>query len=178
MIKLIEDYIKSLHQISGEDIKGMLQLINKDKRIFIMGNGGSAATGNHFANDLQAIGMRATSLCANIAILTRLSNDYSYSEVFSAYLREEYLQAWETVIAISGSGNSSNILKAIEYAKEQGAVTLALIGFGGGKLKALADYSIILSSQDYGEVEGVHSCLCHIIPHLIKKEAEEWKTSA
>lgn len=169
---IFEGYIKGLHEINREDIEGMLRLINNDKRIFIMGNGGSAATGNHFASDLQAIGLRAISLCANTAILTRLSNDYSYGDVFSAYLREEYLQAGETVIAISGSGNSLNILKAIEYAKKQGAVTLALIGFGGGKLKELADYSIILSSHDYGEVEGVHSCLCHIIPHLIKGEIE------
>lgn len=175
---IFEGYIKGLHEINREDIKVMLRLINKDKRIFIMGNGGSAATSNHFASDLQAIGLRATSLCENVAILTRLSNDYGYGDVFSNYLREEYLQAEETVIAISGSGNSANILNAIGHAKERGAVTLALIGFGGGKLKELAHYSIILSSHDYGEVEGVHSCLCHIIPHLIKKEIEEWKTSA
>lgn len=166
---IFERYIKGLHEISREDIEGMLRLINKDKRIFIMGNGGSAATGNHFACDLQKIGLRAISLCANVAILTRLSNDHGYGAVFSTYLREEYLQAGETVIVISGSGDSPNILKATEYAKEQGAVTLALIGFGGGKLKELAYYSIILSSHDYGEVEGVHSCLCHIIPHLLKR---------
>jgi len=175
---IFEGYIKGLHEINGKAIEAMLRLINKDKRIFIMGNGGSAATGNHFASDLQAIGLKAISLCGNVAILTRLSNDHGYDAVFSTYLREEYLQAAETVIVISGSGDSPNILKATEYAKERGAVSLALIGFGGGKLKELADYSIILSSHDYGEVEGVHSCLCHIIPHLIKKEIEEWKTSA
>jgi D-sedoheptulose 7-phosphate isomerase len=167
---MIEGYTKVLQEVRQSAIEEFVRRINKDGRVFIMGNGGSATTSNHLASDLQAIGLRAMSLCANVAILTRLGNDRGYHNVFSAQLEEQYLATGETVIFISASGNSWNLINAVEYANFKQSVTLALTGFGGGELRKLVDYSITLSSCDYGEVEGVHSCLCHLIPSLIKRE--------
>lgn len=164
---MIEGYIKALQEVKECDIEEFVHRINKDGRVFIMGNGGSASTSNHLASDLQSIGLRAVSLCANVAILSRAVNDYG--DMFGRQLKEQYIDSRDTIIAISASGNSSNILSAVLEANRMRVVTLALIGFGGGQLQTLADYSIILSSCDYGEVEGVHSCLCHIIPRLLKE---------
>jgi len=166
---MISEYINQLREVKEEDIKAVVELIaqNKDKRIFIMGNGGSASTANHFASDLQNIGLEAISLCSNTAILTRLANDKSYERVFLNQLKENHLKPGEIVIVISASGNSFNIVNAVVYAQEIGAIPFGLTGFGGGRLIQLTDNYIKLSSKNYGVVEGVHCCLTHLITELL-----------
>ena len=181
--KIIGDYVKGLQscldELSRQDIEGIADMIfeayQKDKRVFIMGNGGSATTACHFARDLQ-IGtavegkprIRATSLADNVAVITSLANDIDYSSIFKEQLIGQVNEG-DVVIGISASGNSPNVLKAIEFARSQGAVTVGLIGFGGGKLKELIHKCIVLSSKDYGQVEDAHLILEHIISYLVKE---------
>ncbi len=181
--KIIEDYLKGLRscldEISKQDIEGIVDIIftayKKGKRVFIIGNGGSATTASHFARDLQ-IGtavegkprVKAFSLTDNVALITALANDIDYSSIFKEQLVGQ-IDEGDVVIGISASGNSLNVLRAIEFARSQGAVTIGLIGFGGGKLKEFTHKFIVLSSKDYGQVEDVHLALDHIISYLVKE---------
>ncbi|GAJ17365.1 unnamed protein product, partial [marine sediment metagenome] len=182
-MSIIQDYIKGLieclEELSRQNIEEIVDIIidawRKGKRVFIMGNGGSATTASHFARDLQ-IGaavegkprLRAISLTDNVALITALANDIDYSSIFEEQLIGQ-LEEGDVVIGISASGNSPNVLKAIEYARKNRAVTIGFIGFDGGKLKGLAHKSIILSSKDYGQVEDIHLSLAHIISYLVRE---------
>ena len=103
-----------------------------------------------------------------MALITALSNDIDYSSVFEQQLIGQ-LNEDDVVIAISASGNSSNVSKAIKFARSNGAVTIGFAGFGGGRLKKLAHKCIVLSSNDYGQVEDIHMSLTHIISYLVKE---------
>lgn len=180
----IQNYIDGLktclEEISGQDIEGIADIIfdayKKGKQIFIMGNGGSASTASHFARDLK-IGtaiegkprVRATSLTDNMALITALANDMDYGSIFYEQLVGQ-LNEGDVVIGLSASGNSPNVLKAIEFARSNGAVTIGFVGFGGGKLKELARKCIVLSSRDYNQVEDTHLSLAHIISYMIKEK--------
>lgn len=182
---LVQDYIKGLTQCLNEllqqsaSIEEVADIIfdayKKGKQVFIMGNGGSATTASHFARDLK-IGaavkgkprVHATSLTDNIALVTALANDIDYSSIFEEQL-VGLLNADDVAIGISASGNSPNVLRAIEFARNNGAVTIGLVGFTGGKLKELAHKFIVLSSKDYGQVEDIHLGLAHIISYLVKE---------
>lgn len=180
---LIQSYIKGLYQcleeISEQNVEGIADIIydayKKRNQIFIIGNGGSATTASHFARDLQ-IGaavegkprIRAISLTDNIALMTALANDIDYSSIFEQQLIGQ-LNEGDVLIGISASGNSPNILKAIQFARTNGAMSIGLVGFGGGKLTPLVDKCIILSSRDYGQVEDVHLSLAHIISYLVRE---------
>ena len=182
-IKIIEDYLKGLHacldEISQQDIEGIADIIfaayKKGNQVFIMGNGGSATTASHFARDLQ-IGtavegkprVRTISLTDNVTMITALANDIDYSSIFKEQLVGQ-IEEGDVVIGISASGNSPNVLKAIEFARSQGAMTVGFIGFGGGKLKELVHKAIILSNRDYGPVEDVHLSLDHIVSCLVRE---------
>lgn len=181
--KIVEDYLKGLRscldEISRQDIDGIVDIIftayEKGKQVFIMGNGGSATTAGHFARDLQMLTakegkhrVKAFSLTDNIAMVTSLANDIDYSSIFKEQLVGRVGEG-DVVIGISASGNSVNVLRAIEFARSQGAMTVGLIGFGGGKLRELIHKCIVLSSKDYGQVEDVHLVLDHIISYLVKE---------
>ena len=154
---LIEEYLaglqECLEELSTHDIEEAANIIfdayRKRKRIFIMGNGGSAT----------------------MAFITSLANDIGYDRIFEEQLIDQLVKG-DVVIGISASGNSPNVLRAIEYARKNGAVTIGFIGFGGGKLKDLADKSIVLSKKNYQQVEDAHMVLAHIIPCRIKEKIE------
>lgn len=144
------------------------------KQIFIMGNGGSASTASHFARDLSIgtaiVGkrrLRVQSLTDNIALITALANDINFSAIFAEQLYGQ-IDRGDVVIGISVSGDSLNIIEAIRFARRAGAVTIGLVGSGGGQVKEKAHKCIILSSHDYGPVEDTHLCLTHIISYMIK----------
>ncbi len=182
-MSLIKNYIGGLNTCLEElqkcDIEGVVGIIfdayKKGRQVFIMGNGGSAATASHLARDL-AIGtavdgkprLRANSLADNMAFITALANDIDYDSVFKERLIGQ-VKAGDVVIGISASGNSPNVLNAIEFAGNNGAATIGFIGFGGGKLKQLSHKSIVLSSRDYGQVEDAHVALAHIITYMMKE---------
>jgi D-sedoheptulose 7-phosphate isomerase len=141
----------------------------EDRTVFICGNGGSHSTASHWVCDFSkgtvksgAKRMRMIGLGDNIPLLTAYANDVHYDQVFAEPLRT-YARAGDVVVLLTASGNSPNILAAANAAKEVGAVTIGLIGFGGGKLSALVDHPIVVSSKEYGPVEDLHLILDHII---------------
>lgn len=146
-------------------------------RIFIIGNGGSASTASHLANDLgfgpRRLGgapYQAISLTDNAALLTAIANDTHYDDVFVEQLRT-LLHPGDLVLAISASGNSPNILKAVQYARREQAVVVAFTGFCGGELRNLADEVVHISTAqgDYGPVEDVHLFLDHLLTSYLAR---------
>lgn len=151
-------------------IGALVDARDRGAHIFFIGNGGSAATASHFANDI-AIGsrswkkpFRALSLVDNIPVLTAVANDYGYDEIFTAQLKL-FMKPGDVVVAISASGNSPNVVKAVEYANAEGATTVGLTGFDGGQLKRIAKMGIHVSTQkgEYGPTEDAHMVLDHLV---------------
>ncbi len=148
---------------------------SSDRVLWIIGNGGSAATANHFATDLSRCSdvfgepIKAISLCSNSALLTAIGNDFGFENVFSRQLMI-LGKPNDLVFAMSASGNSMNILKGIEFAKTMSIKSIALTGFDGGKASKISDYSIHVETNlgDYGVSEDSHSIICHSITEALK----------
>lgn len=154
----------------GRFVKTLIEARERGSTIFFIGNGGSAATASHFANDV-AIGtneytkpFRAISLTDNVPILTAVSNDFGYEDAFVRQLRVLGKRG-DVLVAISASGNSPNLLKAFEYAKEADIKTVAITAFDGGKMKALADEGVHVPTEpkEYGPAEDAHMVLDHLV---------------
>ena len=174
----MEEMKKAVDSISLDDIQKTAEILldayKNDRRVFILGNGGSAATASHMACDLGKGTLRnvydvsekrfqVISLTDNIPMMTAFANDLSYDDMFVQQLRN-YVQKGDVVIGISGSGNTPNIIKALLYAKSVGAITIGLLGFNtGGNAKDLEDHHIIIKSSNYGVVEDLHLALDHIL---------------
>jgi len=145
-----------------------------DRQIFTIGNGGSAAIAVHLAADFGKNIAKADekfprimTLCANSSSLTALGNDCGYEETFAGQLRN-FLNSGDLVIAISSSGNSPNIVRAVEFTHSRGGKVIGMSGFDGGKLKQLADIPLHVPVNIYEVVEDVHSIFCHAIIHALK----------
>ena len=153
-------------------VKLLMDTYNNDGTIYIFGNGGSAATASHFCGDLikgVSYGLekrfRAVCLNDNTPSLMAIANDISYDDIFIEQLKN-FLKKEDMVIGISGSGNSVNVVKALEYAKERGAKTSAICGFKGGRIKEIADLSIHVEVDDMELSEDIHNL---IIVHCVKR---------
>lgn len=136
---------------------------------YLIGNGGSAATASHMMNDLMKCTIvegrrrfRALALTDNVPVMTAFANDQSYEDIFIEPLRA-HLDGRDVVVALSGSGNSPNVLRAIAYAKEQGVPTIGLCGDTGGRLAALADLAVLIPAARIGQQEDGHLILNHAI---------------
>jgi len=171
--------LSSLKMIDLNEVKKFIELIEKTarnkKRVYIMGNGGSAATANHMANDLRAgLGRRdilqvdAISLSSNFSVASALANDIGYENIFLYQIRG-VLNKEDVIVTFSCSGNSENILKAIRYAKEIGATTVGITSFGG-ELKKIADINLYIPTKvgEFGICEDLHLFLNHIIFEYLK----------
>lgn len=145
---------------------------NNGKNIFFIGNGGSAATASHFANDLLA-GMRlrkedkpfkAIALTDNNALMTALGNDEGYDQIFAKQL-DVLMEPGDLVIAISASGNSPNLIKAIDLARSRGNTVVGLVGFDGGQMKQICNSVVHVQTAkgEYGPVEDIHMVLDHLV---------------
>ena len=139
------------------------------KKIVTCGNGGSASTASHYITDWNKMVNLATgkkfrgiSLCDNIGLITAYGNDLSYDDIFSGQAKA-ILDEGDLLVAISGSGNSTNVIKAVEYANSIGAVTLAIVGYDGGKLMPLAQHSVWVPSMDMQLCEDVHFMFGHLV---------------
>lgn len=179
-----KNYIQSLAKLLDEiDLEAFesfyLHLKNANEKIYIFGNGGSSATASHMVNDL-AVGIKrrggkvfdAISLNDNSAVSFAIANDIGFENVFYTQL-EGVLKPEDTVIAISCSGNSPNIVKATQYAKECGSTIISMTGFDGGELKNLSDINLHIETDkgEYGLVEDIHMILNHIIyTYFLKNE--------
>lgn len=154
----------------GRFIQTLLESRERDATVFFIGNGGSAATASHFANDL-AIGtnsydkpFRVISLTDNQATITAIANDFGYQDIFVRQLRV-LGKSGDVVVGISASGNSPNIVNAFEFAKSAGIKTIAVTAFDGGKIKAIADEGIHVPTalKEYGPAEDAHMMLDHLV---------------
>jgi D-sedoheptulose 7-phosphate isomerase len=154
----------------GHFIQTLLQARERAATVFFIGNGGSAATASHFANDLL-IGtnhyekpFRTISLADNVPILTAIGNDFGYEEIFVRQLRS-LGKSGDVLVAISASGNSPNLIQAFEYANSAGIGTIAITAFDGGRMKALASQGIHVPTElkEYGPAEDAHLVLDHLV---------------
>ena len=177
--KFIQNYVLKLNNllvsIDEKSIENIVQClestIDKGSKIYILGNGGSAATASHMVNDF-GVGLKrreirnfnVISLADNTPVCSAIANDIGYENIFYMQLKDN-LQKDDLVIAISCSGNSPNIVKAVKYAKEIGSSIVGLTGFDGGELKKLSDvnFHVDTHSGEYGLVEDMHMILDHII---------------
>src|SRR3954470_18142404 len=153
----------------GEAIEILKQARDQNRRIFVCGNGGSASTASHFACDIvkgasfgRQSRFRIMALTDSLPTITAYSNDVSYDCVFTEQLKN-FAQPDDIVIAISGSGNSPNVVKAIEYANSIGCKTVALTGRDGGKLGTLANVEVRVQSPHMGRIEDAHLIVCHMM---------------
>jgi len=175
----ISELQATLELLPEERIQEVIQLLalarHNRNQVFIMGNGGSASTASHFVCDLakntrhaNLPAFRVIGLADNMAIFSALANDEGYDQVFAQQL-SSLLQPGDVVIAISASGNSPNVVNAVELANRMGATTIGMTGFDGGRLKAMVNLEIHVASHVIEHVEDIHL----ILEHLISKELRE-----
>ena len=169
----IDDLTGVLRALPTDTLAQAMELLEKAlverRQVFVAGNGGSASTASHMAVDLMKTvakaggrGLRVISLPDNVPIITAIANDNSYAEVFAGQLIE-LGQPGDVLIVISGSGNSPNIIRALEAARQMQISTIALLGMGGGKADRLADYPVIVPCDEYGPIEDVHLTINHLV---------------
>lgn len=159
-----------LGSISSQDLASVLVMMKKADRIYVAGNGGSAAIADHLCCDWQkgtfnfwSKPLAAQSLTANASLMTAIANDMSYAEVFSFQLELANLTYRDLVVLISSSGDSPNIVKAARLARTRNAQVVGLTGFDGGELKTLSTVSLHVPFHNYGVVEDCHQAIMHII---------------
>src|SRR5262245_10059032 len=165
----------------GRIIQHLLVARRKGATIFVAGNGGSAATASHWVNDLgkatkrsERAPIRAMSLSDNISWLTALANDEGYERVFSGQM-ENFAKPGDVLVVISASGNSPNLLRAVDLARARGVSTIGMLGFDGGALKDQVDECLWLPTEQgaYGLVESGHSLLCHVLTTCLAQDRPE-----
>ena len=145
------------------------QALREDRQIFVFGNGGSAANASHFATDLGKGAsdrlnrrFRVLSLNDNVSWMTALGNDYAYEDVFVRQLMN-YARPGDLVLTLSVSGNSPNLVKALDWSRQNGLHTTALVGAKRGRMAELAHQSIVINDTHYGRVEDAHMGICHML---------------
>lgn len=182
MINQIKSYyereIAAIHALDFEKIEEAVQVIkeayDREAVIYVMGNGGSAATASHFVCDFnkgicEELDKKFHLVCLNdnIPIMLAIANDIGYDEVFSFQLHNK-LKPTDLIIAISGSGNSKNVVNAVEYAKEIGCKVVAMTGYDGGKVNQLADYHMHVPVNDMQITEDIHLSFDHMLYRVLR----------
>ncbi len=152
----------------------LIQCLRAGNRILLCGNGGSAADAQHLATELVSRFLReraalpAIALTTNSSSLTAIANDYAFADVFARQV-EAFGRTGDVLIGISTSGNSENVLRALQTARAKGLQTLALTGAGGGKLAAIADQLIAIPSDDVPRIQEAHIAIGHILCDWVEK---------
>jgi D-sedoheptulose 7-phosphate isomerase len=171
---------KTIDQLSLEEIQKVIDVLQearlKGRKVFVMGNGGSASTASHFVCDLGKNtrmqgwpNFKVIGLADNMAIFSALANDEGYGNVFSQQLAN-LVDAEDVVIGISASGKSPNVLNAIEVARQAGALTIGMSGYDGGQLAGMVDVSVHVPSFCIEHVEDIHLMLEHMITKALKEK--------
>jgi D-sedoheptulose 7-phosphate isomerase len=165
-------------------VERLLEAYDRGRQLFLLGNGGSAATASHLLADFQKCiymaggkTFRAMAVTDSIPLITAWANDTHYDNVFAEQLRP-WVQPGDLVIAFSGSGNSPNVLRAVQVARELGAWVLGLAGYEGGKLKDLADECIIVPCDNMQRIEDCHMVLGHLLFWRMMGRIEERQAAA
>jgi D-sedoheptulose 7-phosphate isomerase len=182
----LRDFEKLLQQVNLDAIERIYQILRRARdrgaTVYIAGNGGSAATASHWVNDLgkgtkesRQLPVRVMSLCDNVSWLTALANDEGYDRVFTGQL-ENFAKPDDVLVVLSASGNSTNLLRAVELARARGLTTIGFLGFDGGALKSMVDEVLLLPTRKgaYGLVESGHDLICHIITACLAADRAEF----
>jgi len=184
----IEDYLqlqadaiiklKDSSQNIQKIVDSLLKARESGGKIFIMGNGGSASTSTHFVADLLKTSIiknekrfKAISLSDNIPVILAWSNDESFDGIFVEQLKN-FLQKDDVVIGISGSGNSINVINAINFASDSEAVTISLTGMDGGELSKISKINVTVPSNDMLTIETMHLAICHLLTTIIRSKGQ------
>lgn len=184
----MKDYTKDIRTYLNEEIEVLSNLDDKEisdvmnvleetrlsgNRVFICGNGGSAATASHFTCDFnkgvsysQTVKYNFECLNDNVPMMMAIANDIGYEDIFSEPLKNK-MHKEDVLLAISGSGNSTNVVKAVEYAKSIGATTVGLVGYNGGKIKEMVDYCIHVKIDNMQIVEDIHMVMDHVMMFVL-----------
>jgi len=171
---------RTLESIPTARVEQIAELLKKaweeDRQLFVFGNGGSAANASHFITDLgkgasDKLGkrFRCLSLNDNVAWLTALGNDYAYEDVLLGQL-QNYARPGDLVFTMSVSGNSPNLVKAVQWANDNGLLTIALVGSKRGQLADLAHEVVVIEDTHYGRVEDAHMTICHMLCYCFMEQ--------
>ena len=174
----IEQMCATLCELPVDKIERMVDILQKarlvGRRVFIFGNGGSAATASHFACDLNKGAIcpgqprfKAIALTDNVSLISAWANDSAYEDIFAEQL-ENHVEPGDVVIGISGSGKSMNVVNALKLANSRKATTLALTGFDGGKVKDIAHLCLIVPNNSMEQVEDIHLLIEHVITTCLR----------
>tara|TARA_B110000259_G_scaffold47939_1_gene55932 strand:+ start:581 stop:1177 length:597 start_codon:yes stop_codon:yes gene_type:complete len=178
-----QQYIRVLNSFDKASLEPVLDTFldvrDKGGTLWVAGNGGSAAIGDHTVCDVTKgthtegqPTIRSISLTSNTAMLTALGNDLDYEQVFSQQLKY-YLGKNDALLLVSSSGNSPNVVKACEYANSRGVPTIAFVGFKGGKLREIAKHCVWIPIENYGMAEDAHQSLMHVTTQYIMAYANQ-----
>ena len=162
------------HDLINQIADELLTAYEAGRMVYLFGNGGSASLASHFACDLGkgtaycngGKRFRVLALTDNIPAMTAWANDSSYEDVFSEQLRN-FVQSQDIAFAISGSGNSGNVIRALQVAREAAATTIGISGFQGGKMKSLCDICLVVPSDDMQVIEDLHLAMAHSIFRIV-----------
>lgn len=183
---LVETYLTQLAKVveamPRDQIWNVIHVLmdawRRGSRVFLLGNGGSAATASHMANDLNKLAIvagqprfKALALTDNIPLMTAWANDTSYENIFVEQMLN-FLEPGDVVLGISASGNSANVLKAMQVARQHGAVTVGFSGSDGGRLREMVDQCILVPSDHIGHQEDLHMVLDHVIANTLHQLIE------
>ncbi len=174
--KLLEAFDNVSQDETLTILMSLLEIRRNGANLFIAGNGGSASTGQHFSVDIGVGGINRNSviksfnLSDNQSVMTALANDKNYESVYSSQL-SILGRPDDSLLVISASGNSENLVNAVQAAKSLGMQTLGLLGFDGGKLRQICDHSILVRTNmgEYGIVEDVHLSICHNLTEALRQ---------
>ena len=186
--ELIDTFLKEqeacLEEISeqtdiiDEIVELLIKARNNGKKIYTMGNGGSASTASHFVSDLLKTAITkknkrfsAISLADNIPVMLAWANDISYDDVFVEQLKN-FLSKGDVIVSFSGSGKSKNVIKAIQFGKKNGAICIGITGMSGGDFPEICDICLIVPSNDMLAIESTHVTLCHCIISAIRSQGK------
>ena len=170
--------IADLHDLSNEinkTVNLIITAINKNRKIIIIGNGGSAADAQHIAAEflgrykLKRKSIPAIALTSNSSTTTAIANDYDFSDIFSRQC-ESLVSKGDVVIGISTSGNSENVVKGLRTSKKNGGLTIGLLGNKGGKIKNIVDISLIVKATSIPRIQEAHRVIYHIICEIVEEE--------
>ncbi len=171
--RLKEEFLKENLRTLRAVITVLAQRLEAGNKILLFGNGGSAADAQHIAAEfvnrftMERPPLPAISLTTDVSVLTSISNDYSFSEVFAKQLKA-IGRTGDVAIGISTSGNSANVVRAFEVAKEIGIITVALTGNNGGTIAEMADHSLVVPSNNTPRIQEVHITVGHVICEMVE----------
>ena len=175
MAKYLKAQKTTLDSIPLDGVAKLVELLRtalrEDRQVFVFGNGGSAANASHFVTDLGkgasdklSKRFRVMSLNDNTPWMTALGNDYAYEDVFAGQL-QNFARPGDLALALSVSGNSPNTVKALQWARSHGLLTVALVGAKRGRMAEIAEHVLAINDTHYGRVEDAHMAICHLVAY-------------